>query len=279
MKRTNKTNRISWLVLVPALILAAALAPAVEANELWVAPSSDVAEDDTGNFPIVADGDTHFTFHVPDNFEGLTSAKILMIPIVVPPPADIPDTVSVTYELDVSVAQNLQVHDAEGVETESGPITVAVSNGELTEIDVTGFLPALQAGGDYIGLRIRSETQDPVTGEIIAKFVGLRFEYVGQGVDTTDPVISDILARLTSVEAEAKIPGPVGPQGLVGPQGPPGPGLSFDGFGNATLASGGNLTLQPGPGKEVILENNTMMEGDATVMGASMMEGDATVMG
>lgn len=55
MKRTNKTNRISWLVLVPALILAAALAPAVEANELWVAPSSDVAEDDTGNFPIVAD--------------------------------------------------------------------------------------------------------------------------------------------------------------------------------------------------------------------------------
>ncbi len=55
--------------------------------------------------------------------------------------------------------------------------------------------------------------------------------------------------------------------------------FSVDEDGNLTIAPGGDLVLDAGIGREVVVEKKAMMMDDATVMGETMMMDDATVMG
>ncbi|MEE8375983.1 MAG: collagen-like protein [Acidimicrobiia bacterium] len=91
--------------------------------------------------------------------------------------------------------------------------------------------------------------------------------------------------------------GPQGPQGEVGPQGPEGNAAElaaiksqldslFDviqidpNTGAVTISSGdANLILEAGADAEVMIESDTMVMGDATVMGETELEGDTMVMG
>ncbi len=178
MKKTFSTT----LVLLGFLLCAGV----ARGGEIFVPPGDPIPlRLRQGNFLAGVTLDTSFTFAVPSDMEGFTSAKVVLLPS---------RSGSFNYNYDLSIAQNAELHNANNFGPLSGSANVTA--GVIHEIDVsalfaTTFAVGLNPGADYIGFNWKSNSLTR------AQVVGLRFTYQGGGG--------------------------VGPQGPAGPQGPQGP--------------------------------------------------------
>ncbi len=115
-----------------------------------------------GNWDVVeinAVQDTHFVFQVPENFESLVNAKVVMIP-------DASETIQ--WDVNVSVSAAGEAHDNDP--RSAVDQTLAVTVNVLTEIDISAQLTGL-SGGDYVAIDFLSDTAD-------LRIIGFEFDYL-----------------------------------------------------------------------------------------------------
>ena len=137
-------------------------------NEMFIYPAVNTAGSTanafTGNVNtyrsavINASQGVGFNFRVPSNFTSITSMVVVTIP-------DASETL--TYDLSSTYAGAGQANNTYS-ETVSNA-TLAVTSGEIEELDVSGAFTALSAG-DYCGLQFDSDTAD-------IRVIGLYFKY------------------------------------------------------------------------------------------------------
>ena len=119
-KLFGKRTRIATLVI--GLTFSPAFLSGAFANELWVPPAKKDADEKVGIW-AVAEKKTHFSFAVPNNMDAFGRAVVVLIP---------KKTTTMTYEVDISVADNADLHDA-FTNSLSG-LTAAVNEDEVTEL-------------------------------------------------------------------------------------------------------------------------------------------------
>lgn len=202
-------------VVLWVLPLVVSLAPAARANEIWVTPAREHATGRVGHWAVTEEGETHFTFAIPDNMKSFTAARIAVIARrdhrehkeEGGEPGRRRDgdhddggrgddgPLGIKYDLALSLAEGAQAQDfVTDSRTGLGPVTLA--DGEVTEIDVSDvFAAQTLTPAAYVTLRFRAHPREGV------KVLGMRFAFVGP----------------------AGPPGPEGPQGPQGIQGPIGP--------------------------------------------------------
>ena len=98
---TSKPQMLFTLLLGITLILTAA-APA-EANEIWIPPAQEAQEKKVGNWAATKEGDTHFSFAVPNDLKSFVGASVVLI--------SKKDT-QITYDLFLSQSRDGFPHDA-----------------------------------------------------------------------------------------------------------------------------------------------------------------------
>ncbi len=133
-----------------------------QAGEIWVEPSKRAAQKAVGNWPVAnLGGETHFAWHVPDNFDSNAKALILIIPS---------EDGMLNYVVHRNVAKHGQ--DQATMPASPGVLTIGpLTRGQLTEIDVSTILPTL-AVSDYVTINLEMATKKDTT-----QVVGLRFQY------------------------------------------------------------------------------------------------------
>ena len=105
-----------------------------------------------------ASGEVHFIFHVPDDFESLESANIIVIPDA---------TETIQWDANVSVSAIGQNHDVDDRAITDATKSVTVD--DLTELDVSAALASLVAG-EFVAFQFLSDTAN-------IRVVGLEFDY------------------------------------------------------------------------------------------------------
>ena len=178
------------------------------ANEIWVSPEKEDPNKEVGNWVVTNNGDTHFSFALPDNMTSLLGAKIVIIG---------KKNKDITYDLNISVAANMQRHDAYSNSLLNLPATLIED--ELLEIDVSYIFPEeLYPGDDYVSLHFKADKK----GE--ARILGMRFQYEGpmgpEGPQGPQGKIGP-QGEQGKIGPQGEV-GPQGPQGKIGPQGPKG---------------------------------------------------------
>jgi hypothetical protein len=195
---TMESNRRSlWAAAAGLALVLILVAMPAAADEMWVAPG-DKADHEVGDWGVTNNGEARFSFAVPDDLASLTSAKVVLLG---------KKTKDVDWQANLSISQDGTPHDAFSSSV-SG--TVAMTAGDIAEVDVTAaFPPALAAGvesaglafqglqnGDLhvVGLRIAYERTNPLAGEACADGEVLTgFDAAG---DLTCVSYDDILAKL-----------------------------------------------------------------------------------
>lgn len=193
-------NRVATSIVLSVLLCGSV----ARAGELFVAPG-DAAPSHVrqGNFLASMTLDTIFTFAVPSEMTGFTSAKIVLLPA---------QSGSFNYNYDLSIAQNSELHNANDFGPTSG--SSHVTAGVIHEVDVsslflTTFAAGVNPGADYIGFNWKSNSPQR------AQVLGLRFSYQGGGgVGPQGPA---------GPQGPLGPAGPIGAMGPQGPQGEPGP--------------------------------------------------------
>ena len=141
-----------------------------QANEIWITPASLHADKAVGNWTATADGDTYFSFGVPEDPTGFVGARVLLIGSVKGP---------ITYDLNLSVAKKGQLQNF-FTDSLLDQANWVAKNG-LKEIDVSKIIPGtLNPGVDYLTLHFKTKSDG------MAKVVGLRFLYDGEPQNTGD---------------------------------------------------------------------------------------------
>ena len=163
---TARTKTILCLALTGLLVL-----PAMAlADEIWLEPAKQDANSKVGNWGTANLGgflsyakETHFAFHVPDNFVSFTQAIVVLIP-------------SSTSTLDYRAKSNV-ARDGESHTTNPGSFSgsQAVTKDQLTEVDVSTIIPAL-IPSDYVTVNFEMGGSFEKT-----RVVGMRFVYEGAG--------------------------------------------------------------------------------------------------
>lgn len=114
-----------------------------------------------GNWDIVQIGtaqSVHFTFQIPEDFEILDAATVVVLPDA---------TETIQWDILVSVAANGEAHNAD--DRSALNETLAVTANNITELDISGLLTGLTAG-DYIAVDFQSDTAN-------IRVVGLEFDF------------------------------------------------------------------------------------------------------
>ena len=88
-----------WLLWVGLL---SGLVPPALADEIWITPAAKDADETVGNWGVTRDGESRFSFALPDDFVTFVAAKVVVIK---------KKDKEITYDLDLSIAQNLTRHD------------------------------------------------------------------------------------------------------------------------------------------------------------------------
>ena len=76
---------------------------AAQAKEIWIAPEKLAAGKTVGNWAVTNEGDTHFSFGVPEDMTAFQKAKVVVIGL---------KTGAITYDLKLSVAKPGESHKA-----------------------------------------------------------------------------------------------------------------------------------------------------------------------
>ena len=136
------------------------------ANEIWLEPSNRAAQKDIGNWAVAnIGGQTHFALHIPDDYD--TANEDSHAVIVLLPQND----TTFDYIVRLNVARNGQPHTT--MPHDTGVLNVAVTGGQLTELDVSTLLPTLMPS-DYVTVNLELPNNKDST-----QVVGMRFQYVG----------------------------------------------------------------------------------------------------
>lgn len=168
MHEKSKTFGVVLLSVFACLCLGGSL-PAL-GKEIWIAPETPVAARTVGNWAVTADGETHFSFGIPEEMADFTRAKIVLIGA---------KTGAITYDLNLSVARRGQVQKYFTDALLDQPDTVA--GYKLKEIDVSPIIPAtLKPGLDCLTLYFK------IKPDGMARVVGLRFVYEEERVKAGD---------------------------------------------------------------------------------------------
>lgn len=205
-----QTKRLVLPLVLVVIALGLLTAPAL-ANEFWIPPRADeLHERVIGNWTGAKEKDTYFSFHLPDNMTDFLGVKVVLIPNRKDRRNDNRNDdhdAMFFYDLHLSVAQSGEQHDVytNSIFNQSAVVT----EGEITEIDVSEIFPQLVPGADYVSLHIATNTDK-------AQVLGLRFEYEGS-VGPPGP------QGEPGPTGPSGPQGPQGPQGDSGPMGPPGP--------------------------------------------------------
>ena len=155
------------------------------ANELWVTPEANGkgAGKKVGNWAIPDDGDTRFSFAVPDNLTAFVAAKVVVIG---------KKDKDILYDLSLSISQNGLRHD-DFTDDTFQELPASVLKDELLEVDVSPPFLGLELflGVDYVALHFKADKKGDV------RVLGLRFQYDAEvfldsttgnvGIGTTDP--------------------------------------------------------------------------------------------
>jgi len=191
-------------------------------------------EDDDDN----GGGGTHFEFSVSDNLTSFTSAKVVLIP---------KKSETLTYRLDISVGED---GDPQNIFTNSqSGLTATVTKNELTEVDVSGIVPAslLLPGQTYVTLRFTGKT----------RVLGLRVQYEGPAGPQGDQGVQGKLGDTGAQGAQGKL-GDTGAQGVQGKIGPQGPSGVLD-IADRNTAGGANAFASHTPGAFAFDNDNTAL--------------------
>jgi hypothetical protein len=133
------------------------------AKEIWVAPEKPAATKTIGNWAVTSDGDTHFSFGVPEEMTAFHKAKVVLIGL---------KKGAITYDLNLSVAKSGQNHKFFTDAQTRKKSTVALN--VLKEIDISSIIPGtLKPGEDSLSLHFLTRP-DGMTA-----VAGLRFVYDG----------------------------------------------------------------------------------------------------
>ena len=209
----------SFSLFLGSALLSLATATPVLANELWVTPAKKHADKAVGDWAATRFGDTHFSFGIPDNFDGFLGATVVLIA---------KESGEISYDLHLSISQDALSHDDFTDSIQDLPAVVV--KGQLLELDVSAIFPSdLVAGVDYASLHLNArhgrghrdgddddDDDRPQGGSNLAQVIGLRFQYEG-------PVGADGPEDPRGETGPTGPSGPSGPQGETGPTGPSGP--------------------------------------------------------
>jgi hypothetical protein len=136
------------------------------ANEIWLEPSNRSANKAIGNWAAATiGGETHFAFHIPDSYDKAkedSHAVIVLLP---------QNDSTFDYIVRLNVARNGQPHTTMPADT--GVLNVAVTGGQLAELDISTLLPTLMPS-DYVTVNLELPNNKDST-----QVVGMRFQYVG----------------------------------------------------------------------------------------------------
>jgi hypothetical protein len=175
--------------------------PLTAANEIWIQPHTTAGR--LGDWATTPNGmPTRFSFAVPDNLQSFVAAKVVVIGR---------RTQAFKYDVRLSVAENAVRYYA--VRRVRLGTSVILAQNELEELDVSGVVPPLNAGVDYVSLDVT------VRPTLDVQIVGMRFIFDGpNGAEGPMGPQGD-----TGPIGPQGDTGPMGPQGDTGPIGPQGP--------------------------------------------------------
>jgi hypothetical protein len=114
-----------------------------------------------GNWDVISINSAqsvHFVCQIPEDFETLSAAAIVMIPDA---------TETIQYDINVSVAAAGEAYNNDDRAAANQQIAVTAS--QLIEIDISGQLTGL-AAGDYIAIDFQSDTSD-------LRIIGFEFDW------------------------------------------------------------------------------------------------------
>ena len=183
------------VVLITAVLLA--LPTMATADEIWVHPGQEGPNGKVGNWGTAKLGglfllnkETHFAFHVPDNYDhNATQPDERAIIVVIPP-----STTTLDYTVKLNVAREGESHTTNPLSFSSSQ---AVTKNSLTEIDVTALVPALIAS-DYVTVNLELNGFTEKT-----QVVGMRFQFVSTVVTVSTDTIADDAVTGDKVADEA----------------------------------------------------------------------------
>ena len=179
---------VCWaIVLAMCVTLGQAQGPDLE-SELWVAPADHPGNHVVGNWTVTPNGDTHFGFGIPANFDALEDMTDIKATIVLIPGKND----EITFDLLLSVARD---GDSEDVATLSDlEIPATLVKEQLQEIDVFSIFSEIVNPGlgpdDYVSLHFKSSPPGNV------RVFGMRFIYDrilslgGAGCDVAGEVVT-----------------------------------------------------------------------------------------
>jgi hypothetical protein len=151
-----------WLLL--AVLLMLGVTRQALAMEIWIAPEKPAAGKTIGNWAVTTDGDTHFSFGVPEDMTAFQKAKVVLIGL---------KKGDITYDLKLSVAKAGESHKAFTDARNDKKSSVALN--VLKEIDISSIIPGtLKPGKDSLSLYFLTQPDG------MAAVVGLRFVYEGE---------------------------------------------------------------------------------------------------
>ena len=170
------------------------------ANEIWLEPAKQAANKTVGNWATAQVNkkrkETHFSFHIPDDFDSFTKAIVVLIP---------PKTTTFPWQTNLSVSGDGQPQNAY---TNSVTGSQAVKKNNVTEVDVSAvFNNSGLNFSNYVSLNFALGNNGRDT-----RVVGMRFQYVSLG----------------GAQGPKGDKGEKGDTGDSGEQGPPGASGSSD---------------------------------------------------
>jgi hypothetical protein len=150
------------------LLMSLAVAFPATAAEIWVPPLDKDPDKNVGDWAVTNNGDTRFSFSVPENLNTFVSAHLVVIG---------KKTTAISYDLLLSVSMDGKAHDDKTWSVSS--LQADIEKDILSEIDVSPvFPPDLLPGDEYVSLHF-----DTFEARGDVRVVGLRFIYEAD-VDT-----------------------------------------------------------------------------------------------
>ena len=117
------------------------------ADEIWVSPANLSATTTDGNWAVTTEGDTHFSFGIPDNFVRLNKVSVVLI-------ASGPGTIACNVAMSISQTGNPQSFYSTSQTNLPGG---AVGADQLMEVDISSIFdtaPPPNVGTDCLSFYI-----------------------------------------------------------------------------------------------------------------------------
>ena len=135
------------------------------AAELWLTPTHRLPTIGRGAWPTTQTAEAAFSFAVPETFEGLKGARLLVLS---------EQTTMKSFDIFLGVSQDGLLQDAFTLSTRGVPLSL--SAGVITEVDLTSFftgrLSELAGGRDYVSVLFR--LSEPRSEPPSARVLGLK---------------------------------------------------------------------------------------------------------